>query len=258
MRYTVYLDLLFFMNVCMDIWILFLESKILHLRTRNFRLAAGAFLGSTWICFLVVYPLAAWLEQILSFFVITSAMQRIAFPIHSWKVFGKCMGIFYGLAFLFGGIFSAVASRTGGMPYSILLSGSLLLGFCGLQGILWLQNRKRETIRPVELLWKGIPLSVNGLVDTGNALYTPGSGRPVHVMDADAVLPWQSQKMEEILWIPYRSVGKEGSVLPAIVIDEMRIGEEVCLLSPVIAFSKYPVSSDGRYQILLHSQEAMQ
>lgn len=65
----------------------------------------------------------------------------------------------------------------------------------------------------------------------------------------------EEPKAEKILWIPYRSIGRDAGALPAVVMDELWINEEICRKLPVIAFSGYPVSSSGQYQILIHSQE---
>ncbi len=164
MHYTVYLDLLFLVNFTVDLWILLLEKKLLGFRASGQRLTMGAAVGGAWVCFLVLVPLPPFWEQALSFLAVAGVIQWVAFSVHSAKTLAKTAVVFYFFAFLFGGIFSAVAERTGGIPASLLL--------------------------------------------------------------------------------------------PAVTVDEMRLGERV-LPWPVIAFSRYPVSGNNRYQIIIHSQEAL-
>lgn len=256
MHYTVYLDLLFLVNFTVDLWILLLEQKLLRFSASGFRLALGAAFGSGWVCFLVLVPLPPFWEQALSFVVAAAGIQWVTFSIHSGKTMAKSVAVFYFFAFLFGGIFSAVAERTGGVPASLLISGGSLIGFALLIGVSWLQERRRAEVISVELTWNGVTLSVKGLVDTGNGLYTK-EGKPVHVLDASAASPWKRFPLDGVVWVPYRSVGKENGLLPAIVADTMRLRGGRVVSRPVVAFSKYPVSENNRYQILIHSQEAL-
>ncbi|WP_434309320.1 sigma-E processing peptidase SpoIIGA [Hominifimenecus sp. rT4P-3] len=256
MRYTVYLDLLFLVNFTMDLWILLLEKKLLRLSATGLRLAIGAGLGSGWICLLVLAPLPPLLEQTASFLVAAVGIQWVTFSIHNGKTLAKSVVVFYFFAFLFGGIFSAVAERTGGIPASLLVCGGSLIGFGLFLGISWIQERRNPSLIPVELTWKGVTLKLKGLVDTGNVLYTK-DGKPVHVLDASAASPWKCFSLDGVIWVPFRSVGKENGVLPAIVADTICLGEERVISGPIVAFSKYPVSENNRYQILIHSQEAL-
>ena len=255
MHYTVYLDLLFLVNFTVDLWILLLEKKLLGLPASGLRLVLGAAVGGAWVCFLVLVPLPPFWEQALSFLAAAGVIQRVAFSVHSAKTLAKNAVVFYFFAFLFGGIFSAVAERTGGIPASLLLAGTGLLGFALWAGLAWYQEQRRWVVVPVELVWKGVALPLRGLLDTGNSLYT-GDGRPVHVMSSAAAAAWRQIPLEKVLWIPYRSVGAPEGLLPAVTVDEMRLGERV-VPRPVIAFSKYPVSGNNWYQIIIHSQEAL-
>ena len=153
MHYTVYLDLLFLVNFTVDLWILLLEQKLLRFSASGFRLALGAAFGSGWVCFLVLVPLPPFWEQVLSFVVAAAGIQWVTFSIHSGKTMAKSVAVFYFFAFLFGGIFSAVAERTGGVPASLLISGGSLIGFAMLIGVSWFQERRRAEVISVELTW---------------------------------------------------------------------------------------------------------
>lgn len=256
MHYTVYLDLLFLVNFTVDLWILLLEKKLLRLQAKGLRLVLAAAAGSAWVCLLVLLPLPSLWEQALSLTVAAAGVQWAAFSVHSVKTLMKNAAVFYFFAFLLGGMLSALAERTGGLPASILLAGGSLAAFLLWQGVDWCQQRRRMTVIPVELVWKGVILELRGLLDTGNGLYT-GDGRPVHVLSSAAAAPWHNLPLEGVLWVPYRSVGTPSGLLPAVVADEMRLDGGRVVPNPVVAFSKYPVSEHNRYQMIIHSQEAM-
>lgn len=254
MHYTVYLDLLFLVNFTVDLWILLLEKKLLRLEGGGRRLALGAVLGGVWACLAVLYPAPAAGRHVLAFFA-ALGIQWAAFPVHSAKTLAMYAAVFYFFAFLLGGIFSAAAGQAGGIPVSLVLVGSSLLGLLLWLGIGWYQERRSRTIVPVELVWNQSVLTLRGLMDTGNRLYT-SDGRPVHILSRPAAAGWERMPITGLLWIPYQSVGVPHGLLPAVVMDEMRLPGRV-LREPVVAFSKYPVSGSNRYQMIIHSQEAL-
>ena len=101
---------------------------------------------------------------------------------------------------------------------------------------------------------------LTGLIDTGNHLTEPMTGRPVSIVD------WQeAEKLERFrrilrekngyLLIPYRAVGTEKGWMMGMVIDAMYVrykGKEIRIVHPVLAVSREKLSRDGRYQIILN------
>lgn len=242
----------------MDAWLLWLEGRLLRQRSRWYRLAGAAALGAFAACLEVL--LSDWLTGRSVVFLIFSVvgallMQTLAFGGKSRRDFCRRLLVFGGLSFFFGGVGALLEGWLNDSGFFGQFFLSLLLGGILLAAVE--ERRERKNLCRVRLVWRGSSICLTGLRDTGNTLMTPEGRRPVHVVSADSVRDWSRQSMENILWIPFRSVGEEGSVLPAIQIDELWIDETVCRPGPVIAFSRYPVSSDGRYQILLHSQEAL-
>ena len=274
MRFTVYLDLLFLMNLCMDVWILFVSGTILGkmpiamtggipgrktiLRTKRLwaRYVGGGAVGAIWVCLIAICAIPEWLEQVLSLGPIAFLMQKISFSPSCKSESVKNLAVLYGVSFLIGGFLTSVTGIIGSLSFMITFPLALFAGFLMIVAAAWLRARQERRLCRVRLLWRGISLELTGLIDTGNSLHTPKEGSPVHVISAEAASSWMNQPMDSILWIPYQSVGRHEGTLPAIAIDEMCIDGSIVCRNPVIAFSKYPVSSDGSYQILLHPQEA--
>lgn len=104
------------------------------------------------------------------------------------------------------------------------------------------------------IFFQGRSLQVQAFLDTGNRLTDPVSGRPVSVIWAGA-LEGFFDGAPGVTLIPYRSVGKESGLLPAVKADCICIElEGKCreLKNPLIAVSQAPLSSDGSYEMLLH------
>ena len=95
----------------------------------------------------------------------------------------------------------------------------------------------------------------SGLRDTGNRLVDPYYGKPVAVVEYQAVKELFNQKTK-VLWIPYHTVGKQNGCMPGICLDCLfinRDGEEKKIDRPIVAVSKETLNGAGRYQMILPS-----
>lgn len=63
---------------------------------------------------------------------------------------------------------------------------------------------------------------MQAILDTGNHLTMPLSGRPVQVLDARAAERFFSWE-DGVQYIPFRSVGKGGGVIPAYQAERMEV-----------------------------------
>ncbi len=101
---------------------------------------------------------------------------------------------------------------------------------------------------------------LTGLIDTGNHLKEPLTGRPVSILDPETAgkLPrccrtWQEQN--GYLYIPFHSIGREKGWMMGIVIDAMDVeyrGEKIRITHPVLAVSREPLSLAGQYQMIVN------
>ena len=66
---------------------------------------------------------------------------------------------------------------------------------------------------------------VTALWDTGNQLYEPYGGQPVHVVTR-AVSLALCKTVPQIIYIPFRTVDSEYAVMPGIRIDFMEVEKE--------------------------------
>ena len=101
---------------------------------------------------------------------------------------------------------------------------------------------------------------LTGLIDTGNHLTEPLTGRPVSILDrqeAEKLRRFRriQQERNGYLYIPYRTVGTENGWMMGIVIDAMYVkykGKEIRIVHPVLAVSGERLSRAGRYQMILN------
>ncbi|MDD2959467.1 MAG: sigma-E processing peptidase SpoIIGA [Lachnospiraceae bacterium] len=109
----------------------------------------------------------------------------------------------------------------------------------------------------------GDRLLLTGLIDTGNHLIEPMTGRPVSILDPQAaqkIKRFQNRNEEGNggLYIPYHSIGKDRGWMWGMVIDAMYIkykGEEIRIDKPVLAVSGERLGRTEQYQIIVNPLE---
>lgn len=198
MEQTVYGDILFFVNFCMDFQCMFLTARLLH---RPFPLWRGVIFSALG----ALYACAA---------LFLAVPSRVAFVADCGVCLLMCVGVFYsrkgrarrvllpfllyfGVSMALGGVMSGMATllskadlppgREGGELSSV--GFFLLAAFGGTATLLWgrlCQRRAKGKRAELTLTLAGKSRSFQCLVDTGNLLRDPVSGRPVALIDRRA------------------------------------------------------------------------
>lgn len=254
MYYELYMDEFFLENLFLDFLLLLLTGLIGKLPIRWKRIASGALLGSLGACLFVAIPVRnkglLLAGQVgISIFMVKWGFSIVGIRKKLWK----SLGLFYGMAFLLGGLLLMMDSK---ITLPVVLSGTL--GTLAVIMMMKVQERwKNETqnIYEVTLVWNGMQKRLLGLRDTGNQLRDPYFGKPVTVVEYSAVKELFNQKTK-VLWIPYHTVGQPNGWMPGIQLDCFLLsqdGEQKKIEHPIVAVSKENLSVKGRYQMILPS-----
>ena len=255
MYYEVYVDVLFAENLWINGCLLLLTFRLMKYQITRRRIVAGAALGSALACLLEVYSAyltaAGWL---LGTILTAAVMIRIAYGKRNAYI--KCLVVLYLEGWLLSGTvryleqFHALAG--------LMLAGSSTAIAGILLAVQWVlaKLRKREdTICPVVLYLGDASISTEGLVDTGNSLRDPVSGRPVSVCTESMLQTLTAESGREIFprLIPYQTIAEHG-LLKAYVLDRMEITttEGICVcMRPILA--GMPMTS-RQYDLILHQE----
>ena len=265
MVYTVYIDVIFFANAFMDMAVLLVVGRVFSCRPGLIRLFAAAAAGGFWACVLVLYPgMPVWLQGIGTYVGVSTLMAVLAFKFRSFRETAKMVAGIYLASVVLGGVFLTLKEQAGTafpFPFSFwfLLAAGAVLGCFGLTGLLK-SHVKQVAMRKdnclVTLTCGERKETVAGLIDTGNRLVEPATGRPVHVAEKE-LMKRLCPLVEGVIYVPYRTVGGNG-LLPALFVDEMEVesgGECYRLERPLVAVSDKPLSSSGDYQILIQKTD---
>jgi len=202
MKQIVYADLLFLVNFSMDFLCFFVTARLLHKDTRLWRLIFSSALGGVYSVVILFLPLGT-VAAVLIDLLFCALMCICAFGVReNGGAFGffTSFAVYFGVSVGTGGCMTAMYSllnrmdlpldevRENGDGISVWLFGLLALisGIAASIGGDLFKSVSADTVLKVKIEYKGVSVSVNGLVDTGNMIVDPISARPVIVINTQS------------------------------------------------------------------------
>lgn len=225
MSYEIYVDQLFLVNFCMNLYIMLLMDKAaLRTATRS-RLVIGAFVGA--VCYLLPLLVGGHIvvRLLLGYGVGCVLMLRIVFPFRSLRAFWRLFEKMLLYSFLLGGMMLCVlklpvAAQLGlSTTWGIVCMGAVMT--CIL-AVVWKQRQQSKLCRVI-LMNKQDKMTITALIDSGNSLMEPISGQPVSILNQSVFDSFYRNQNLRYRVIPYTSVGKRKGILPGYLLPELQI-----------------------------------
>jgi len=253
------------LNFFLDFFLLWACGRFLRRETRLPRLLLAALLGAAYGAAMVV-PVPGWLYRLPVVIAVSLLLLRVAYAWRGWAAFGRLIAAFYLVAFSMAGAALGGAwlfSRQGwywGAEQTIrgsaLLFGIFMAVILARRGMQALRaSWRREEFRATLAIRVGAHcLSLTALIDTGNDLCEPLSGRPVVVAARRALLPLFPERLRracltagadavELLrlmqsagdrdgWarrlrlVPFASLGEKHGLLPGFLPDAVSVSRQ--------------------------------
>lgn len=265
---VIYIDALFLLDSMIDYLLLLLTGKVTGSPLVRWRLLLAAALGGGYSVLCVVTQLAFLSHPGLK---LAAAILLVLLAYGHCRYLLRCILIFFALSAAFGGGMYALELMVGA-PL-ILNVPTILLFFFAAYSLLSLVGRKLARHGPAEFRKVTIHFgtrstTLNALVDTGNTLTDPMTGRGVLVAEGAALaslLPPEADychpaqcfpdlsQPNRFRLLPYHSVGVEGGLLLAVHADALAVDGKP-RPNQLIALSPTPVSDTGAYQALLFEE----
>lgn len=193
---TVYIDVLFAVNMIINYLLLQATAKITRQSTSSLRIIIGAFVGAIYaVC--MFFPQIKALYTVAAKIAVSFILVAITFTIRRTKSFFKTVFVFYITSFIFGGISLGLFYFTGAGKGTVISNGvfyynlplrtliiSTSIAYCVIR-IVWkaYKSEKIRDFRKVDIYLEGKTVSLNALVDTGNMLSDPLTQTPVVVAE---------------------------------------------------------------------------
>lgn len=258
MYYILYIDRLFFLNLCMNLFALSLTKVFLGQRTTRLRIVLSAGIGAAGCIAVLFIPGLPYIVKTLAGFLgIGIVMIWILYPKGNVAFFIKALTSLYGFSFLLGGVllFLKKYIKPDGGNFILTMLFPSMVVYVSLCFFLKCR-RKLQNECEVLLFFEEKQVKVKAFVDSGNMLTEPISKKPVSVMEGE-VLKRAGIRMpdEKCKVIPYHSVGKQNGILMGYEFPKMMIHKQntdMELKKVIVAISEDTLFANGKYQMLLH------
>lgn len=178
-------------------------------------------------------------------------MLLLAFPVKGFRMFLKLLK--YLLLYSVG--------MGGGMLLLLRILGRMgipaggVLALMGAGGVLFLflrhfsvGNGRESSVCRATLICGGNSLAVNALIDSGNSLIEPVSGKPVSVVDEKIFRALWSDESPGFRAIPYHSIGRKHGILQGYLLPELQLeidGMRRVFYEIYVAVSTEQISDDA-------------
>lgn len=276
---TVYIDILFGVNFAINISLILCTGYITKRKSGNLRLFASAGIGALYSCFIFIFNIDA-LFSLGMRIAVACLMMVTAFGTCRIIPFAKLVLSFLGTTLALGMLmlsvlyFSPVGIRLGGVirngvfyfhipiRYMLLCSGGVyVLIYLGEKLIKKSSARSfaRVTVKRLDKI-----VELRALIDTGNMLKDPISGKKVLIAEADKLSPLFDFDIENIFsddtlpdvlpegfrLIPFSSIGKQNGMMMAFVPDTVTV-ESSPQNDIITAVFNGSLSQSGDYDALI-------
>lgn len=228
MYYELYVDSLFVVNFVMNLYVLILvNGSTLRTATRR-RMFAGAGVGAISYLLPFVVPLPVWIKYPAAFVGGTWLMIHITFRPDGIRGFFKILKWMSMYSFVMGGLL-LFAMNT--LPFAHYLATEIVavcgIGAVGVMFISWLGERqRRKSIQSscrATLISSSNRIVVQALLDSGNSLIEPISGKPVSVIDGEIYHKLWGSTERPFRAIPYHSIGRKRGILKGYLLPELEL-----------------------------------
>ena len=247
---VIYLDILLILNFFVDFLLLLGTNRLAGHPPQKGRAALSALLGSLY-AIATLMPGFSFLGNTLWRTVCLLIMGGVAFGFQRNAI--RRIFLFYLLSMALGG----VAMGSSGSFWGLLGAALAVAALC----IFGFRGKLGKEFLPVELCYGENRIKLTALRDTGNTLRDPITGQPVLIIGLGAAKRLTGLTEKELYdpvgtigklpglrLVPYRAVGKEGGMLLALRLQNVRIG--TWQGAKTVAFAPEGLGENTEYQAL--------
>jgi len=258
--YHIYIENFFLLNMVFLLSAYEITSVYLRCTVTHLQILKGALLGAIGMCLILIIPIGGASRFFVGYLLLNVLLIKYIFGAGKSKNRNLAM-VTMVVSMLLGGALMLLKKLIRADSTLIMLAGTLFITFFVCR-LLKMQQKKEDTNLCRATLFLGEKQwEVQALMDTGNSLFEPISGKPVSLVESGiwGHLPEFSPNTYRV--IPFHSVGKENGLLPGYIFDKLEIEtiqSRRTIVNPIIGISNQPLSSNETYQMILHPKLFME
>lgn len=249
MHYELYVDSLFFLNFIMNLYLLLLVDRSTLKTAALGRILAGAAVGAGCGLFPLLGMGSLFSRLAVGTLAGAAGMLCVAFPVRSMRMFLKLLErlVLYSFG-LGGGMLFLVRLVPSARKALVSVPGILGMGILFFPLFLRFRNGfgTKDGLCRAVLSKNGERMEVAALIDSGNSLTEPISGKPVCVVDREVHdRLWEKEETGGFRAIPYHSIGRKRGILRGYLLPELTVkaeGMEVSFADVYIAVSEEEIA----------------
>lgn len=259
-----YVDVYLFVHFVMEFILLRITQRLLGKKCNVVRTLLGALFTSTCNLLLLFVSFPVAVKYFMTYILVTFVEIKISFELHGRKDYIKAFVLLYALAFLAGGFLESIYERIpwvkqhGFSILTLLTAVFFLYLFMKKLVCMFKERAIQQCIQNAEIHINGKVISCQGLLDTGNHLFDPITGKPVMIVEKGELQKSGVKiRQEQYRVIPFHSLGNKNGMLEAFVADFVRVTEKEAEAGReeakvIVGIYDGKLSNDGSYQMILH------
>ena len=224
MHYELYIDSVFFLNFIMNLYLLLLVDRSTLRIASAGRLIMGAAAGAVCVLLPLLTGGPGLLKLAAGAIAGTAGMLYITFSVRGFRMFLKLLERLAVYSFGMGGamlflirLIPGLRGFLGSVPGVVGMGGLFFLLFGRFQREL----HKTDSLCRAVLSLQEKKIRTMALIDSGNSLFEPISGKPVCVIGREVFSELWEGTQEGFRAIPYHSIGKKRGILPGYLLPEL-------------------------------------
>lgn len=224
MYYELYVDSLFLVNFVMNLYLLLLVNQSTFRTATRFRLVLGAIIGAVFYLIPFVWNGPVRIKLGIGLIMGTLGMLFVTFRIRSIRSFLRIIEYFFLWALLMGGVLLFLIRR---IPY-LQKSMTGIAGVLGMGTIAFFvftyfyeHHKDKEAVCRVTLMCEDGRIKISALIDSGNSLVEPVSGKPVSIIEKQVFRHLWKEEPTYYRAIPFHSIGKSRGILRGYLLPEI-------------------------------------
>lgn len=289
---TIYIDVVLIENLVMNYIILLATGIVLKVKIKHVRFIVASLIGAIYTIMTYIFTITIYSNFFFKL-ILSVVIIYVAYNPQNVKNMWKQLLVFYLTSFVFGG--AAFAFIYVVKPQDILMKNGLFLGtyplktvmLAGIVGFVIIimtfkivksKISKKDIYKEVIIYIEEKKFKVKAMIDTGNLLKEPITGKPVIVVEhtclysfipkeilenIDRILAGDFKNISEeiknryitkLKFIPFSSLGKQNGMLLGITPNYIEIIEEnntKKIKDIIIGIYNKSLTKDGKYRALM-------